>query len=148
MKHAYSEMYLDDAMRNLGEAVDYASACCSLNPDEFMEMFLKTNLALQFEQGFPKVVSGMSGTELVWEIAWRLGITKEFPEPQTEYDYSMEYWCGWILAYYQWYTGYRFEEILAKMPMREIAELYPALHESPEEKFVEVADRRMRKKAR
>ena len=38
MIRAYNEMYLDDAMRNLGEAVDYAANCCNINPDTFMEM--------------------------------------------------------------------------------------------------------------
>lgn len=144
MTRAYNEMYLDDAMRNLGEAVDYAANCCNINPDTFMEMFLKSSFSRQFETGVPRVVSGMSGTEMVLEIAWQAGITAELPEPQTEYGYSMEYWCGWILAYYQWYSGYRFQDIISSLPMREIAGLYPALHESPEEKFAETASRRMR----
>ena len=34
MMYAYDEQYLDDAMRNLGEAVDYAAnACNMLRPD-------------------------------------------------------------------------------------------------------------------
>lgn len=27
--YAYDEMYLDDAMKNLGEAADYAASCCN-----------------------------------------------------------------------------------------------------------------------
>ena len=35
MIHAYSENYLDDAMRNLGEAFDFAYAVCHLDLDNF-----------------------------------------------------------------------------------------------------------------
>lgn len=47
--YAYAECYLDDAMRNLGEAVEYAVCRCSLLPDRFMEMFIAGGLADGFE---------------------------------------------------------------------------------------------------
>ena len=31
MMHAYDEQYLDDAMRNLGEATDYAVNACNMS---------------------------------------------------------------------------------------------------------------------
>lgn len=34
MTHAYSEMHLEDAMRTLGEAVDFALCDQGLNPNE------------------------------------------------------------------------------------------------------------------
>lgn len=49
--YAYAECYLDDAMRNLGEAVEYAVCRCSLLPDRFMEMFIAGGLADGFEKG-------------------------------------------------------------------------------------------------
>lgn len=59
---------------------------------------------------------------------------------QIEYDYSPEYWCGWILAFYQWNTGKSFKEIRSYLPMSEIYKLYPTLHEASEEKFVDIAN--------
>lgn len=53
---------------------------------------------------------------------------------------------GWILAYYQWYSEKKFKEIEAGLPVREVVEMYPALHEAPEDKFVEAADRIIRRK--
>ena len=35
MAHAYSESYLDDAMQNLGDMLDYAIVDCGYAPDEF-----------------------------------------------------------------------------------------------------------------
>ena len=52
--YAYAECYLDDAMRNLGEAVEYAVCRCSLLPDRFMEMFIAGGLADGFEKGSPR----------------------------------------------------------------------------------------------
>ena len=109
--------------------------------EEFWKMFLVSGLADEFGKGSPKVVSGTSGTEMVYQVLDKAGIEEqEFPI-QIEYARSREYWSGWILAYYQWLSGKSFKDIYAGMDMREIQRLYPTLHEAPEEKFVEVADR-------
>lgn len=141
MKHAYNEMYLDDAMENMGEMVDYAVNVCHMDIEEFWQMFLASGLAEEFSKGSPKAVSGTSGTEMVYQVFDKAGLpNKEFPI-QIEYTKSREYWSGWILAYYQWLTGKNFKDIYKGLNMEEIQRLYPTLHEASEEKFVEVADR-------
>lgn len=145
MIHAYDKQYLDDAMRNLGEAFDYAVNNCRIEPDDFLNMFIAGGFADQFGSGVPKFVSGLSGTELVWEVIERSGRERELPEPETVYDYSPEYWCGWILAYYQWYTGRSFRNISKHISMREILKLYPTLHEAAEDKFVDTINRMIRR---
>ncbi len=140
MMHAYDEMYLNDAMQNLGEAFDYSATVLNIPMDDFLDMFIISGIAKQFAGGVPKFVSGLSGTELVSEVLNRIGKNSVFPEPQTEYDYSPEYWCGWILAFYQWHTGKSFREIKKYLPMSEIYKLYPTLHEASEEKFIDVAN--------
>lgn len=140
MMCAYDEMYLSDAMRNLGEAFDYSAKVLHIPMDGFLDMFIISGIAEQFAGGVPKFVSGLSGTELVWEVLDRTGGDFELPAPQTEYDCSPEYWCGWILAFYQWNTGKSFKEIKTYLPMSEIYKLYPTLHEASEEKFVDTAN--------
>lgn len=140
MMHAYNESYLDDAMRNLGEAFDYASNRCGIDMDDFLDMFIAGGIAGQFGLGVPKFVAGMSGTELVWEVIARTGQVRELPGVQIEFDYSQEYWCGWILAYYQWYTGRSFKNIRQHFSMRDIWKLYPTLHEASEDKFVDTVN--------
>ena len=148
MTHAYYETYLDLAMRNLGEAFDYAANACGIPPDGFAALFLSGGTAEQFQKGNPKFLVGLSGTELAMEILEKSGLSLSFPEPQTAYDDSPEYWCGWILAYYQWKSGRRFKDILAAIPMREIEKLYGNLHAASEDKFVEAAEAiRARKQA-
>jgi len=137
---AYDEIYLNDAMRNLGEAFDYSTNALHIPMDDFLDMFIISGIAEQFASGAPKFVSGLSGTELVWEVLNRTKKNTDLSEPQTEYDYSPEYWCGFILAFYQWSTGKSFKEIKKYLPMSEIYKLYPTLHEASEEKFVDIAN--------
>lgn len=133
-------------MDNLGEAFDYAVNACSLDIDEFMDLFIASGYSDSFGKGNPKYVSGLSGTELVMEIVGKTGKQMSFPEPQTEYDCSPEYWCGWSLAYYQWVTGRSFKDIHDNISMLEIRKLYNTLHEAAEEKFVDTVNTIIRRK--
>lgn len=146
MIRAYDKEYLDDAMSCLGEAMDYVSQACGMDMDDFLELFIVSGLADQFAVGVPRVVSGMSGTELVMEVLSKAGIERTFPAPQIDYDCSAAYWCGWILAYYQWYTLRSFREIHQFITMRDIEKLYPTLHEASEQKFVDTVNRIIQKK--
>lgn len=140
MIHAYAEKYLNDAMRNLGEAVDYAVNACGLEIDEFMTLFLASGYADYFGNGNPKYITGLSGTELAIEVIRKSGKAMDFPEPQIEFDYSAEYWCGWIIAYYQWVTRRPFRDIHNRLSMKEVWKMYGTLHEASEEKFVDTAN--------
>lgn len=140
MTPAYAEEYLNDSMKNLGEAFDYAVNVCNIDIETFMGLFIASGFADMFGKGVPKVVSGLSGTELVMEVVNKAGQFYSFPKPQTEYDYSPEYWCGWILAYYQWKTGRTFKDIEVNLSVTEILKMYPTLHEASEEKFVDTAN--------
>ena len=138
--YAYDQCYLDDAMKNLGEAVEYAVLKCRLLPDRFMEMFIAGGLADGFERGAPWCVSGMSGTELACETIRRAGLRREFPDAVNSDSYSPEYWSGWILARYQYECGLRFRDITRFLPLQDILCMYPALHEASEEKFIDTAE--------
>lgn len=146
MMHAYDECYLDDAMKNLGEAMDYAVNQCQLSMSEFMQMFIASGYAKLFEKGTPRYVSGLSGTELVCDILFRVESKSDFPTIQIEYSCSKEYWCGWVLAYYQWYSGKSFKDILSSLPMEQIERMYPAMHEASEQRFVDAVENMIARK--
>ena len=146
MIRAYDNQYLDDVMKCLGEAFDYAANGCQIDMGRFLDLFIGTGYAEQFAVGVPKIVSGLSGTELVMDVIAKANADIQFAEAQVDYDYSPEYWCGWVLAYYQWYTGRSFKEIREHITMQEIAKLYPTLHEASEKKFVDTVNRIIRKK--
>ncbi len=140
MIRAYTDDYAEDAMRNLGEAVDYAVNLCQMAPDDFMAMFVTGGIADRFGDGVPKYICGLSGTELAMKVIQQAGIEREFPGPSTSYDRSPEYWAGWVLAYYQWYSGRSFREIMNFISMEEIISLYFPLHEASEDKFVDTLE--------
>ncbi|MCI9475028.1 MAG: helix-turn-helix transcriptional regulator [Emergencia sp.] len=146
MIHAYTEQYLHDAMINLGEAFDYAVNACKMKADAFMELFIASGYADKFGKGNPKVISGFSGTELVMEVCLKSGIAINFPEAQIEYAASAEYWSGWILAFYQWYTDQSFKDIHANISMIEVLKMYSTHHEAAEEKFLYTVNAILRRK--
>ena len=138
--YAYSEEYINDAMKNLGDMVDYAVHDCGYDPDEFFELFIYSGIADLFETGNPKFVVGMSGVELTQAVLRKTKGIVEFPEAAFSEEYGREYWAGWILAYYQWISKRRFEDIIySGLPLSRICDMY-VLHEADESKFVENAD--------
>ena len=148
MKHAYNEMYLEDAMENMGEMVDYAVNVCGMDIEKYWKLFLASGLAEEFEKGSPRAISGISGTEMVYHVFEKTGFsTKDYPI-QIEYTRSREYWSGWILAYYQWLTGKTFKDIYKGLSMEEIQRLYPTLHEASEDKFVDIVNRILKENMR
>lgn len=138
MIHAYDEIYLEDAMRNLGEAIDYISSDCQKDIDEFFHLFISTGIAEEFGNGNPSYIAGMSGPELAMAVFEKAGYQGTFPCSSENTNKSPAYWCGWILAYYQWYTAMPFREISYYITLQEIETLYFTLHEAPEEKFVDI----------
>lgn len=141
MTPAYSELYLEDAMRTLGESFDYAIEC-KLTLGDFVSLFIATGYARRFEHCEPAVVSGMSGIELTMAVLHKMGWNYEkFPEVKAKYHFSHEYWCGHILAYYQWSRGLTFKEIFDHISIEEIRGLYNPLHEASEERAAYSFDR-------
>lgn len=136
MIHAYSEVFLDDAMDTLGSAVEYAVLACGIDGQAFLDLFLASGIAVEFGRGNVTYISGMSGIELARVVFRRTG--KSWTEEQNlaHIDYPAEYWVGWILAFYQWETGKSFETICRKIPYQSIFNLYGVLHEADPSKAV------------
>lgn len=140
MTNAYNELYLDDAMQNLGDMVDYAVCDLGFEPDEFFNWFIASGIASRFEKGNPKYVAGMSGYELADAVLKATNIEYNKIEPSYPILKSREFWAGWILAYYQWKTNQRFEDIVNNgLTLSTVISMY-ILHEADESKFVDCAD--------
>ena len=112
MTHAYSEMYLEDAMRTLGEAVDFALCDQGLTPAELTAILSNALEMKQFERGMPRVVCGMAGDELARDIIAHAGLTPVECRETYPFDRSPQYWAGWVLAYAQWMCSLGFNELL------------------------------------
>lgn len=139
MMNAYSKDYLPDAMKNLGEAFDWACYCENLPPEKFMRLFINSGVASMFGRGNPEYIN-MPGEELVFEVLSRSGKEILPCERDISGGRTPEYWTGWILAYYQWRSGKTFDCINRFLPADEVTGMYYPLHEAHESKFVDIVD--------
>ena len=140
MTNAYSELYLDDAMNNLGDMVEFAVCDLKFDPDEFFGWFISSGIASKFEKGNPKYITGMSGYELAEAVLAETNVSYEKREPSYTEFKGRAYWAGWILAYYQWETCKRFEDIVKDgLTLSTVFSMY-ILHEADESKFVTAAN--------
>lgn len=87
----------------------------------------------------------MAGGELAERILEKCGKVFEGTKDIPYIDYPPEYWVGWILAYYQWYTGRSFSAICKKLPYQSILDMYGVLHEADPRKAVSVFEGMMTK---
>lgn len=129
MIHAYSEMYLEDAKRTLAASFDAAVYIFGYKLPDYYEMFINTVFSTKFEKGDPFVVSGKSGTELAADtIEMQTGKVIDVL-PVYSFDRTPEYWTGWSLAYYQWYTGCSFRLLNSEVPIQKVVDMYSKYHE-------------------
>lgn len=146
MTRAYDEMYLDDAMECLGTAVEYAVLVCGMDGQAFLDMFITSGIAMEFGKGNVKYISGMSGIELARYILKTCGIDIGEYTETAHIDYPPEYWCGWILAYYQWHSGKSFVSICRQIKFQMLMDVYGVLHEADPRKAADVFDQIMSQK--
>lgn len=137
MIHAYSEYYLSDAKENLSQFFDYLINDCEINADLCASIFLSSGYSEQFERGNPAILSGMSGIELAKAVIKKTYQNKELPKPQFCKGFSPEYWAGWALAEYQWYSAKRFKDIFSRCSLSQIIIMYPIYHEMDITQFLE-----------
>lgn len=138
--YAYDVSYLEDARDRLGEMFDFAINTYNMKPDEFWDDFAISSVARCLSVGDPKFIAGMSGRELFARMIF--DSRQKWIDISAPYsmDRSREYWAGWALAYYQWYTNNTFAHIhRCGIELSEIIDIY-ILHEASDEKFVEVVN--------
>ena len=140
MTHAYNESYLSSAKDRLSSFFDYAINDCKLKPDWVTALFINTGYAEQFERGNPAYIAGMSGIELAQAIIEKAYGKRDLPEPTNSEDYSPEYWAGWALAEYQWFTGRRFKDIFERIPLTKIINMYTVYHEMDITNFIDTME--------
>ena len=144
MTHAYQEIYLSNAQSMLGDAFDYAINVCHIPGSSFVKLFIASTISKRLENGEPSYLSGKSGIEVAMEIlAETTGKTPD-AAPQEHFGRSREYWIGWAVAYYQWFSGRRYSDIFQVVTFEELQKMYDPLHEADITKFADILDTRMR----
>lgn len=144
MTHAYQEIYLSKAQQVLGDTFDYAVNTCNISGEDFIKLFLVSSISKRIEKGEPNCLVGKSGIELVLEILEET-TNKEINANSVEsIGRSREYWIGWAVAYYQWYSDRKFSEIFKTVTFEDLQNMYYTLHEADISKFVDIIDEKIK----
>lgn len=144
MTHAYQEIYLSKAQQVLGDAFDYAVNICNISGEDFIKLFLVSSISKRMEKGEPNCLVGKSGIELVLEILEET-TNKEINASSVEsIGRSREYWIGWAVTYYQWYSDRKFSEIFTVVSFEDLQNMYYTLHEADISKFVDIIDEKIK----
>lgn len=128
----------------LGDAFDYAINVCHIPGSSFVKLFVASTISKRLENGEPSYLSGKSGIEVAMEILAET--TGKVPDaaPQEHFGRSREYWIGWAVAYYQWFSGRSYSDIFKVVSFEELQKMYDPLHEADITKFSDILDARMR----
>ena len=140
MTRAYGESYLNDAKDRLSQFFDYLINDCGMKADWVASIFLSSGYAEQFERGNPAILAGMSGVELARAVVEATYRKKKLPERSFSEGLSPEYWAGWALAEYQWYSGKRFKDVFEHIKLSDIILMYPVYHEMDITGFIETME--------
>lgn len=142
--HAYQEIYLSNAQSALGDAFDYAINTCKISGPDFISFFTASSIRKQMENGDPSVLAGKSGIEIAVQVLFEVTGKEYDIIPSEHFHRSKEYWIGWAVAYYQWYSARSYSEIFNALSFDDLAKMYYTLHEANITKFVEIADERIK----
>lgn len=141
---AYPEIYLGKARATLGDAFDYAINACRIPGPDFIRLFTASTVSRRLENGEPLLLAGKSGIELALDILLETtGIQPETGMRESP-GRSREYWIGWAVCYYQWYSARSYDEIFKALSFEDLENMYEPLHEADISKFVDIADERMK----
>lgn len=147
MIRAYNELYLANARRSLANCFDYAANTMEIPLEKFYVMFALSDLARKFEKGDPFIVSGKSGIELALLVIEKNTGVYEYKERVYGTGRSREYWAGWAIAFYQWYSACSFKRLHEEVPISDIMNMYDKYHEMDIMHFVDRMEE-LRKKRR
>ncbi|MEE1314560.1 MAG: helix-turn-helix transcriptional regulator [Faecalimonas sp.] len=134
---AYDKVYLERARVVLARMLEYAVYDLKFDMQKFFGLFIESGVATRFERGDYTVLVGMSGVELAYEVFDKLHMEPAYVKPRYMAKRSEEYWTGWALAYYQWQSSLRFEEIIKYIPIHYVKALYSPYHEMDIRHFVD-----------
>ena len=144
MIHAYREIYLSNAMSALGDAFDYAINTCNIPGDDFIKLFVVSSISKRMENGEPSLLSGKSGIEIAMEVVLETTGKQLETIPPESMERSVEYWIGWAVAYYQWYSARRYSDIFKVLTFNDLQKMYYTLHEADITKFVDIAEEQIK----
>ena len=109
-----------------------------------MKLFSVSSVSKRIENGEPTYLAGKSGIEVVADVLVETTGKAPTAKPQVTFSRSREYWIGWAIAYYQWFSGRKFGDIFKVLSFEDLQQMYAPLHEADISKFADIADAKVR----
>ena len=141
---AYQETYLSKARAALGDAFDYAVNDCRIPGSNFVKLFTVSSISKRIENGDPAYLTGKSGIEIAADVLYETTGKQPDAKPQERFGRSREYWIGWAVCYYQWFSARSYSDIFKVLSYEDLTNMYHTLHEADITKFTEIVDEKMR----
>ena len=141
---ADQKTYLSKAQAALGDAFDYAINDCQISGVDFIELFTASSISKRMENGEPAFLAGKSGIEIATDVMLETTGKHLEAEPQEHFGRSREYWIGWAVCYYQWFSGRSYSDIFKVLSFEDLETMYYTLHEADITKFTDIVDEKMR----
>ena len=141
---AYQETYLSKARAALGDAFDYAVNDCRIPGADFTKLFTVSSVSRRLENGEPAYLAGKSGIEIAVDIMLETTGKQPDAKSQEHFGRSREYWIGWAVCYYQWFSSRSFSDIFKVLSYEDLTNMYHTLHEADITKFTDIVDEKMR----
>ena len=141
---AYQEIYLSKAQAALGDAFDYAVGTCHIPGSDFIKLFIASSVSKRMENGEPAILAGKSGIEIAADVVFETTGRQLETDPQEHFGRSREYWIGWAVCYYQWFSARSYSDIFKVLSYEDLENMYYTLHEADITKFVDIVDKKIR----
>lgn len=141
---AYQEIYLSRAQAALGDAFDYAINTCHIPGQDFIRFFAASSISKRMENGEPAYLAGKSGIEIAADVVLETTGILPDDDPREHYSRSREYWIGWAICFYQWFSARSYSDIFRIFSYEDLANMYYTLHEADITKFADIADEKIR----
>lgn len=134
---AYLYDYLPYSQKAMGDMLDFAVNTCNYEVTAFYNLFLVSDISNQFQKGNTTYIVGKTGCEIAREVMEVSGLDIRQYIDQMYLDKSPEYWAGWSVAFYQWYTCRPFDKINTVISIDKVVDMYDIYHEMDIMKFVD-----------
>ena len=125
-------------------AFEYAINACGVAGDSFIKLFSVSSVSNRIENGEPSYLLGKSGIETAVDVLVETTGKAPTAKPQANFSRSREYWMGWAVAYYQWFSGRKFSDIFKVLSFEDLQQMYSPLHEADVTKFADIVDAKVR----
>ena len=136
----YKELYFDDSINVVADIFDYALNDVGLSLDMFTSIFINSREFKMIEICNPYYVGGRSGAEIAMEILKNAFEEIVLPRPSFHEQKNRYYWVGWALAQYQLYSDIPYKDIVSRIPLNELLNMYDVFHEMDISHFIESID--------